>query len=249
MRTVNFQTGVLHPTAFKVGLDPVRDFQSNQMAAMIVFINLWVRRLWDKADFPEWTLIEERMPTNHIVGYDQANQTPLGRVLKVFLIDPRTSNAAPVDTPFTLQDQGVHCGYDHGATVWIRFIKREPQFTGELWDSSSTYSVGDLVYVPDTIGGDGECYASLADTNLNNFPVGDTTNWSLVPFPQALANQVVRGAYSDMLRTEGQTDKGQVEEQGALGEMSETLQAKIAPPYDSLTDQQPAQVPRYRGAG
>jgi hypothetical protein len=40
-----------------------------------------------------------------------------------------------------------------------------------------------------------------------------STFWDLVPFPLALVDQVVRGAYAEALKEGGQTDKGAAEEQ------------------------------------
>jgi hypothetical protein len=164
MRSVPFQE-VVYAVASKIGLDPRRDLQSNQMKAAVIFINLWVRRLWDKVDWNEWTTVEERTPVDHVVYYEQDNKTPLGRVLKVFLNDPLSTNA-PVDIPFRLTDQGVHCGYEHGATVWIKFIQREPQFTSDLWNPARTYNAGELAYLAET----GECYSSIGNNNRGNYP-------------------------------------------------------------------------------
>jgi len=74
------------------------------------------------------------------------------------------------------------------------------------------------------------------------------TYWAYVPFPRDLAQQVIQGAYSDYLKMEGQTDKGMVEEKGALEQQAEVVGAKVAPPYPPLTDQQQPAT-RFRGAG
>lgn len=175
MKTVNFRDGVLYPIAYKIGFDPLKDFQSNQMIAIAAFINLAVARFWDKADFPEWTTIEMRSPINHVLPYDVDGSNFLWRVFKVFLLDP-TTTLAPIETPFRLLDVGVHCGFDHGTNVWIKYLPPPPRYSGALWNSNTIYNAGDVVYLAQT----GECYASIGNNNIGNnpLPVGRRTGIS-----------------------------------------------------------------------
>jgi len=240
MRTVNFRDDVLWAVAFKLGLDPRKDLLSDQANAITSFINAWVRRLYDKFDWPEWTIIEERTPNgSHFVDYEETNKTPIGRVYKVYLLDPDLVRG-PVDTPFRLLANGIHVGFDHGSTVFIKFTTRAPKFTAIPYDATKTYDTDDLAYSPQR----GNCYKSVQDANTGN-QLTDTDWWALQEFPVALADPVVRGAYSDALRDEGQTDKAGVEEQGAGQQGVERGQAYTAPDYDPLTDQQPV-GPKYR---
>ena len=76
-------------------------------------------------------------------------------------------------------------------------------------------------------------------------PSDAASKWELVAFPYALAEPVIRGAYSDGLREAGQTDKGMAEEQGAVAEVGDRIGKASATGYDALTDQQ-RPAPRYR---
>jgi hypothetical protein len=68
---------------------------------------------------------------------------------------------------------------------------------------------------------------------------------SNVDFPEQIADLVVRGAYSDALKEDGQTDKGLAEEQAVLQEAQLKTGIQIRPPYAPMTDQaRPS--PRYR---
>jgi hypothetical protein len=131
-----------------------------------------VRRTWDSQDFPEWTTIKEFSPdTNHQVPYEAipvggSEPVLLSRPLKVYLVDPRLS-PYPIDTRFRAWDEGLHVGFDHGASVWIKYIGPAPKFTSVPWNSNTTYGKGDLTYSPDT----GECYRSLVSNNRGNDPV------------------------------------------------------------------------------
>jgi hypothetical protein len=69
--------------------------------------------------------------------------------------------------------------------------------------------------------------------------------WELVPFPRELAEQVMRGAYADLLKEWGQTDKGMVEE-GAVSQEQGITEGKFTTmPTPQLTGQEAA-LSRYR---
>ena len=62
--------------------------------------------------------------------------------------------------------------------------------------------------------------------------------WIYVPFPLLLVDQVVRGAYSDYLKEQGQFDKAAGEEQAVPGETTVRARSARADQYDAVTDQQ-----------
>src|SRR5215475_3640571 len=173
MRTVKFQK-VLWTVARKAGFSPESgNFLTNQAIPIGNYINDWVSRLYSQEDWPEWTKIVETTPDiNHIVPYhlpaiigQLATPVDIGRVISVYLVDPKTTNA-PVGTDYTLNDVGIHCGFDHGQTVWVEYIAPPPEFTAEVWDSNFAYSRGDTVYSSRS----GECYISKVNGNLGHDP-------------------------------------------------------------------------------
>src|SRR6266581_4634430 len=182
MRTVNFRDGVLHAVAYKLGLDPDQsNFLTNQAIPIGSYIDEWVRRIYDGRDWPEWTVTHKFAPTtDHIVPWDAiaidlvippsvvGTLVQLGRILKVFLIDPTTTDA-PIDTPFAILDDGIHVGYEYGQYVWIRYIAPPPKFTAIQWLVSSTYAKDDTVYSYTT----GECYKSKVNNNIGHDPVSE----------------------------------------------------------------------------
>lgn len=174
-------------------------------------------------------LYSQEQPTQQI--------TDIGKVLKVYLVDPRT-NDGPFDVPFRLQDTDVHVGYDHGNTVWIKFMPRPSRYTLTAWISSATYASGGLAYDPDS----GNCFISLQSNNINH-SVTNTAWWKLIPFPYVLADCVWHGVYADALREDGQTQKALAEEQSALAELQLSIKRNLFDRYDTLTDQQTG-VPR-----
>jgi len=184
MRTIPFKE-VLWSIAYKVGLDPAQEFLTDEGESLASYINAWVRRTWDAQDFPEWTTIKEFTPdANHQVPYEAipvggSEAVMLSRPLKVYLVDPRLT-PYPIDARFREWDEGLHVGFDHGATVWIKYIGPAPRFTSILWDSNTAYDSGDLTYSQDT----GECYRSLVSNNLGNNPVSG--------FAEALATEIIQ---------------------------------------------------------
>lgn len=174
MRRVKFRD-ILWAVARKAGLSPESgNFLTNQAIAIGEYINEWVSRLYSAQDWPEWTKIVQGTPdTNHIVPYDfslfgpQSTRIPirLGRIWDVYLVDPATVST-PVSTDYTLREEGIHCGFEHGLNVWLKYQTPSPEFTAEKWLSDQTYKIDEPVYSYRT----GECYKSRVNNNLGNDP-------------------------------------------------------------------------------
>lgn len=185
MRSVNFRDNVLWAIAEKDGLDPTTDLLNDLAREYVSSINSWVRRLYDAVDWPEWAEIQSFTPdpTTHLVLWDalpsildaagRLDPPKIGKVLKVYLLDPRTT-WTPVDTPFRENKQGIYVGFDHGATVWIKFMPRCPVFTSEVWNSGRTYRKDEITYSSTA----GECYKSKSNGNRGHDP-SDAVNQPL----------------------------------------------------------------------
>lgn len=189
MRSLPFKE-VLWAVAYKFGLDPEQsNFLTNQALPLGNYIREWVRRLYSGADYPEWTHTHQFVPdSNHIVPWDaiatdlhpslppgttQGTLVQIGRPLTVYLVDPRTTDA-PIDTPFTEREEGIHVGYEHGSVVWIKYLDPAPKFTAEVWDSATTFQKDDVRYSAST----GECYKSKVNNNQGHDPAA-----TFVPAP------------------------------------------------------------------
>jgi hypothetical protein len=184
MRTVPFRE-VLHGVAYKMGLDPDQsNFLTNQAIPIGTYIDQWVRRTYDIRDWPEWVVTYKFAPTaNHIVPWDATSVDPglrlqIGRVLKVYLIDPKTTDA-PVDTPFTLKDEGIHVGYEHGTYVWIKFMAPPPRYTAVQWRSDNIFAKDDVTYSYTT----GQVYKSKSNGNIGHDPA---VTFSRPPIPHVI---------------------------------------------------------------
>jgi hypothetical protein len=223
-----------------MGFNPFTDFQVELALAYAYFANIAVKKLHDRFDFPDFVRLEQRTPDiNHYIPFEQPSQTVIHRVLKVFQRDPRVT-IPQCDIPFRLDLNGVHVGYDHGTTVWVRFMDPAPQYAGFAWDSATTYNLGDL-----TVASDGETYKSLQAANTNHTPTTSPTWWAVFPFPESIADLVVRYAFAEALREDGQFDKAQAEEQAVIQEAITKVAAMVNLAFDTISDQ--ARSPgRYR---
>jgi hypothetical protein len=98
-------------------------------------------------------------------GVFSATPYKIGRVITVYLIDPKTTRA-PITTRYSLREDGIHCGYEHGTNVWIKYLEPPPTFTAVPWRPEVTYAKNDVVYS----GGIGECYRSKSNGNVGHSP-------------------------------------------------------------------------------
>ena len=174
MRSTKFKD-VLWAVARKAGYSPESgNFITNQAIPIGEYINQWVGRVYSQNDWPEWTKVVQVSPNaSHIVNYVNIRSPDaykIMRVLDVYLIDPKTTRT-PVSTYFTLREEGIHCGYEHGTSVWIKYIEPQPQFTAVVWRSDYRYQKDEVVYVPVL----GECYKSKINNNVGHDPAGGRT--------------------------------------------------------------------------
>lgn len=138
--------------------------------------------------------------------YEPADAAAIGDMIGIFSKDPRENGDDVKSLAFSVQADGiwVHDDLRGTATNWIRFRARPPEFTLVEWNSGTTYSEGDVVYVDAT----GECYqAAYDDTGAEV--------WVKLDMPWVLADFIVRGAAADYLREQGNEDRAEREEAGA----------------------------------
>jgi hypothetical protein len=254
MREVNWTYDVIEILSQKMGFNPESDLLKEMAFAYIGFLNTAVKKVHDRFDVPDWTLIEQRTPdANHYIPWEQVGQPVIHRMLKLYLLDPRVTSA-PVDYPFHLDAAGVWCGLGHGTTVWIRYMRPAPQYSGDPWINNRTYGLGQTAYGLTTnplteAGVDGHTYASLQAGNLNHAlpapPSSSNAYWQRVPFPESVADIVIELAFADALREDGQFDKGQSVENTAINAGFAKFGAMITAPFDILSDQ-PRAAQRYQ---
>jgi hypothetical protein len=157
--------------AYKLGLDPRKDLHTKTADSLGAYVNSLVRRFYDSADFPEWTRTEAFAPdARHIVPYKRSAvpAEPFGRTFKLYLNDPAIT-PGPLEYPYRLTEEGIHCGFEHGRKVWIKSIPRAPEYTAKVWDPDETYRADALVYSPVSR----EVYVSNSGGNQGHDPTGE----------------------------------------------------------------------------
>jgi hypothetical protein len=249
LREVDYILEVVQPLVFKAGFQPGTNFTEELGNMYATFISLAVKKIHDRFDVPDWTLVEQRTPdANHYVAWEQPSQKIIHRALKLYLLDPRTT-PPPVDYPFAIDVNGVHCGFEHGTNVWLRFMEPAPQYAGLGWLNDREYRKGDLAvglelepFTPPYSRG--HTYKSLQNANTGH-AVTDAAWWVKVPFPESVQDLVIRLAFAEVLREDGQFDKALSEENACVSEAATKFGAEIAPPFDTLSDQ-PRPAQRYR---
>ncbi len=158
------------------------------------------------------------------VALDQLGQTPIGEVHGVFRSNPRTSPRFPGPLTFVIDNRGILPAPTAGVQVWIEFRLRPSVFTLTAYDNAVAYAIGDEVYQAAT----GECYLSLTTANTGNAPETHPTNWQKVDFPYILAEFVKWAVYADLLRADGQNQKGDKAEDKAMTQLYQASDVALA---------------------
>jgi hypothetical protein len=242
----------LLPLGIKLGIDFSQGLLSDLAIAYIYFLNIAVKKLHARFDFPCWTLLEQRTPdANHYVAWQQPSLKIIHRALKVYQRDPRTTFPQG-EIPFRQDVTGIHVGYDHGTNIWLKYMEPAPFYAFELWDATVSYVAdGPVAYISSSQISPTRSlintYRSLQNSNLNHNPEVSPTWWQIVPFPESVADLTVRYAFAEALREDGQFDKAQAEENAVIQDAVTKIAAMINVPFDTITDQ--ARPPsRYKPA-
>jgi hypothetical protein len=149
------------------------------------------------ADTEWWAAADEDFVAS--LDFDQSWATmPIGQIdpaQDVFEEDPRVhANSAPVPDCEIL-DGALVVRCNAPVRPWIRFMRRAPKFTRVAYNAGTTYAAAALV-----LGADGDCYESLAGSNVGNTPASSPTWWRKQEFPEFLREYVIAGSFSETLR-------------------------------------------------
>lgn len=226
MRTVTFKS-VFDSVLSMQGLNPdtISNIDQEPYKQVAVHISRRVREGWEKAWWPEWTLVEARtVESGGTIGLQQQGKTRIGTVRDVYVNSPRSSNN-PRPVPYLITDGGILTkpAYSAGDTLYVEFRKRAPRF------STTPYNAGETTLQDGHI----RYWATSTDTQLygNCYEArysGSAWSWDLQAIPFVLEQWVILAAFADGLKQNGQRDRAiQVLDNDAYPELWRARDAEL----------------------
>lgn len=185
-----------------------------------LFRDLASRRVklgWQAAKWPEVCVTEQRTVTQsggdegNYIALNQAGETEIGEVFAVWNKSPK-SNQDNVDLTWYLSENGIQIA-ESNTTAFIWFRKTAPEFTGNQYSQSITYTSGQQCY--DTVANNFYTANTTVASGADNSPVSLPASWDLVSIPYIFADYLIRGTYADYLRHNGELDRARVAEADA----------------------------------
>ncbi len=249
MRTVDFNK-ILTDALQLCGLD--RDeFNVQTFRQMRDFASARLRYAWEYDRFPDiirYTSVSTVTDANNVTYV--VKPADAGEVLGVWDRNPISGTRA-MSIPFhiwvtdTQERLVILRGYTEG--VYVEYRTVPPEFKGNPWNSTTTYSVGSQAYFDSSSNSgtlqpvDGKDFTAnfyeCISNNTNTNPETSTTNWTKVKVPYIFGPYLSRAVYADYLRSEGQIDSANVAE----AEAKAFLDAEI----DKIIRQQ-GQYPKFK---
>lgn len=185
------------------------------------FVNNRLKLGWESARWPELCKTESRTVTEdsgdegYYVSFSQTGLDVISTVFAVWDSNPKVKrNAEEVD--YYLSENGVQLEANK-TTVWIFYRKPHPILSGNLYSNASgtNYAIGAQAY-DNTLGDFYEATEAITgDGTTDNSPNAQPSKWSKVEIPDVLRNYLIRGAYADYLRHDGDMEKAHIAERDA----------------------------------
>ena len=184
-----------------------------------------IRFGWEAAKWPETCVTEKRTVTQSggeegdFVSLSQVSETPIGEVFAVYNKSPK-QNTDTQTYDWHISENGVQLSKP-GQEVFVFFRKVAPEFAGELYSQDKSYNENDHVY--DNSHGNFYIANQSVASGSNNSPFAQPSYWDLVNVPSIFTDYLIRGAYADYLRHNGELDRARVAESDARGALDHEL--------------------------
>jgi len=223
MRTLKF-SDVIHGVAQLAGLDrdnlpspffkQVRDLAEQRL-----------RIAWETEYWPSTLRIVERTVTTASDVSSMAYPTDAGEVLEVYSKNPKATTIGK-SIGFVLHDDGTDSDTNSGRSVvvytttsplFMEYRTVSPELKGDVYKSTTDYGVGDQAYYTGT----GCFYEMTTDASAGTHPANDAGvtngNWKKIAMPKIFEPYLIRGVFSDYLRSNGQLELASIEDRNAEG--------------------------------
>lgn len=188
-----------------------------------------------------WAGQSQNFPANLLIPYNQTGELPIDAVFNVWKNNPNAAGF-PRGCGYQMTPDGIQVipGTDYYnwqnypyfgfaqplagtlifyPVVFIYYRSKLPNYSGEAYDATATYTVADPILFTDSSGVQ-NFYVAATATTAGQSPTTNPTSWTYQPFPSAFFKYTVYGSYSDWLRMDGQADKAQGAEQVAEEEIA-----------------------------
>ncbi len=180
------------------------------------------------------------VPFDAYVDYEQTGETEIweqGEIV-VWDLNPRATSRA-VEVPSFLSENGVQVNFSTApARPWIEYKIRVPSLTGEVWDETETYAVGDQVQFETDSGKvpNINFYTCASATSAAESPTSAAAKWTRVELPDIFKNYL--GAKAAVAFLMGDSD--------SRLQVAEAFAAEAESNLNDLLYRVQGQVPRTR---
>jgi hypothetical protein len=148
-------------------------------------------------DTSKWGVLT---PFDRYVAYAQTGLTAFDQAFAAYDRDPELDGRARALTAFQ-SELGLQV-MDDVPWAWVDFRRRVPSLSGDTWDSTATYAVGDQAYFSSGTAR-GNFYDCITATSAGESPLTAAAKWSLVQIPFAFRGWLIHGAAADYARPDG----------------------------------------------
>lgn len=154
------------------------------------------------SDTTKWGLVPRFVKSFSMIASDIE---AVDDIQNIFIDDPEANQGALPVNGWTVNNDSITVDTIY-QRVWMRYRTRTPDFSGDDWSSTTSYTAGTTVYHDDT----GDYWTALLD-NTGHTPASGSIYWQVVPFPYDLSRVIVQAVYADMVRRSEQGDRYQQE--------------------------------------
>ncbi len=227
MKTTDFSE-ILYRAVTLCGMDRTV-IQDSTFRMVRDFANQRIADIWEQEAWPDICRISQQSVLTDVDDVRYVNlPDSFGDILNVYRYNPRVT-ARATNVRWYLDDNGTNSRVilmDSVDPVFIEYRLPTISLFGDSYSPTSSYSIGSQVYfdtgsnsgsyLPSpTAASSGNFYVCLSPTSNGESPSSAPAKWSKVEIPYFTADYLVRGVFSDYLRSESQFDSAALAEQEA----------------------------------
>ena len=113
---------------------------ATEKSAINSFFKAWIRKGWNRANWPDICRTEQRTPASNVIAYEQTDKEAIGEFLNIYSADPY-ANKFPYEVTFLVNHEGaVLLNTTNLATVFVLYRQRIPDYSSyDGSDSTHTF--------------------------------------------------------------------------------------------------------------